>query len=185
LTEKPLKPIIKSVWGLSLRETIFASFFGVLVALSKWMIRLDIHIPGHTAIIWMSVLVIGCLWIRKGKAGMMIGFIAGSIAILLFPGNDGFLTFFKYFLPGSVLDLLFTCLPGFRKNAILTALSAMLSLLSKVLVDVVSGLILKIPFGALMVGLEISFLYHALFGFLSGWIAFIVYRRFIAKIPIR
>jgi len=116
---------------------------------------------------------------------MMMGFIAGSIAILLFPGNDGFLTFFKYFLPGSVLDLLFTCLPRFRKNAILTALSAMLSLLSKVLVDVVSGLILKIPFGALLVGLEISFLYHALFGFLSGWIAFIVYHRFIAKIPIR
>lgn len=181
MTEKLSNPIINKIWGLSLKETIIASFFGVLTALTKFITRFDMHIPGHTAILWMSLLVICSLWLKKGRAGTMAGCVAGFLAIMLFPGNDGLLTFFKYFLPGLSLDILYSCFPILRQKWFLTSFVAMASLTTKVLVDVVSGLILKIPFNILIWGLRISFLLHAIFGLISGFIGYFLYTRYLVK----
>jgi len=179
LTEKPLKPVINTFWGVSLQESLIATLFGTLMALTKFITRTHLHIPGHTAIFWMLFLVICCLWIKKGRAGTIAGSVAGFLVIILFPGNDGLLNFFKYFFPGIVLDVLFLIFPSLRNRWVWTGIAAMISLSSKVLVDLITGLIAKIPFGVLVWGLRLSFLNHALFGFLSGSISYWLFTRYL------
>ncbi|MDD4664307.1 MAG: hypothetical protein PHD83_06570, partial [Caldisericia bacterium] len=97
------------------------------------------------------------------------------------PGNDGLLNFFKYFFPGLTLDILFNSFPIFRQKWFLTALSTMVSLSTKVLVDLASGLILKFPFWILVWQLRFSFLNHAIFGLMSGILGYYLYTRFLLQ----
>jgi hypothetical protein len=47
---------------MSFRESILSAFLGALIALSK-LIRIPVHIPGHSGLIWIAILTIGCLLI--------------------------------------------------------------------------------------------------------------------------
>lgn len=176
MTERTSNLNIKYLWGLSLKESIAAVFFGVLIALSKLAVRFPLDIPGHTGIAWMAMFTICCLTIRKGRSGTLAGFIAGILAVILFPGKDGLLTFFKYFLPGITMDAMLSLLPFLSKHWYCTAAVSALSHLTKLSVDFISGVILNLPFGFLMLKIKASSLNHLIFGFLGGMLGYIVYR---------
>jgi len=175
------KQNINFLWGLTLRESIMASLFGVMVAMSKFLIRFPLKIPGHTGIVWMALLTICCLQSKKGRAGALAGFIAGALATFLFPGKDGFLTFFKYFLPALSLDLLINYIPFARQKWYLVSLANMISLAIKLSIDILSGLLLKIPIKPLLFGLKISLVNHLIFGFVGGAIGYFIYVRLMQK----
>lgn len=156
-----------------------ASFFGTMVALSKYMIRIPLKIPGHTGVVWMSLLVLCCLLNKRGKACTLAGFIAGMLAVFLFPGKDGFLTFFKYFVPAFSLDILLNSFPLLRQKWYLTSLASLVSFGLKLSIDILSGMLMKIPILPLIIGLKISLLNHIVFGFVGGAIGFFIYQRFL------
>jgi hypothetical protein len=181
LTKSTSKRTINYFWGLTLRDAIIASFFGAMIALSKFLIRIPLKIPGHFGIIWMALLTVCCLQLKKGRGGTLAGFIAGTIAVFLFPGKDGILTFFKYFLPGLSLDLLLSFILPLRNRWYLTSLASLLSFALKVLIDVLSGLLLKIPINLLLLGLKISLINHLIFGFTGGALGYFIYTKFLDK----
>ena len=175
------KQTINIFWGLTLREAIMASFFGTMVALSKLIVRIPLKIPGHTGIIWMALLTMCVLTYKKGRAGTLAGLIAGMLAVILFLGKDGFLTFFKYFIPAGSLDLILSLFSVLRQKWYTTALVSLVCFSLKISIDILSGILLRIPLGPLLFGLKLSFFNHMIFGFTGGAIGYFIYNRFIVK----
>lgn len=159
---------------MSLRESIIAVFFGTLVVISKYALRLPLHIPGHSGLIWMAVLTVCCLSIRKGRAGTLAGVVSGLLTIMLGLENEGFLTFFKFFLPGLTLDICFSLFPGAMNRWYAVAVIAAISHWTKLLANYIIGLILHLPMGFLVAGVQIATVNHLVFGALGGFVAYLI-----------
>lgn len=177
MTKKLSNKTINTFWGLTLRESVTVSIFGASIALSKLLIKIPLKIPGHSGLVWMILLTICCLQFNKGRAGSLAGFISGALVFFLFPGKDGLLTFFKYFLPGLSLDVFLFFLPKIRNKWYLITLASSVSYVTKILVDLVSGLINKIPLPVLIVSLKVFLFNHIIFGFLGGLFGYIIYKK--------
>lgn len=168
---------IKYLWGLSLRQSIAVTFFGVLMAVSKLVVKMPLSVPGHTGVAWMAILTICCLCFREGRSGTLAGFISGILAVILFPEKTGILTFFKYFIPGVTMDGISLLVPCYSKRWYTVALTSAFCHLTKLFVNLVAGLIMNIPLGFLALGLTMSTISHFFFGFMGGLIGFIIYNK--------
>lgn len=171
-----LNVVNKYIWGITFKESIAVTFFGVLIALSN-LIRIPMHIPGHTGLIWITILTFCSLIYRKAGASTLAGIVAGFVASILALGNDGPFVFFKYFLPGLSMDLLFTFIPYMATRWYLAALVGAISHWTKLLCNYIIGSILNLPQGFLIAGVKIATLNHFIFGFCGGALAFIIYSK--------
>lgn len=162
------------IWGLSLKESIIAAMFGALIAISKLIIKIPLHIPGHSGLVWMTILTVCCLLLRQGRAGTLAGIVSGVLAVILGLGNEGILIFFKYFVPGLVMDFTFSLLPALMYKWYFVAVVSAFAHWTKLLVNYIAGLILDLPSGFLMLGLKVSTLNHIVFGFIAGIIAYLI-----------
>lgn len=176
MQERGVKLHNKYLWHLSLRECISITFFGVLIALSK-LIRIPMHIPGHSGLIWIAILTFCCLTFRKTGSGTLAGIVSGFLVCILAIGNEGPFGFFKYFLPGLTMDLIFTLVPLMAKKWYLCAGVAAFSHWTKLLCNYIIGTILDVPQGFLVMGVKISTINHLIFGFGGGVLAFIIYSK--------
>lgn len=152
------------------------TFLGALMAVSK-LIRIPLHIPGHSGLMWVTILTFCCLTYRKAGAGTLAGITAGFIATVFALGNDGPFVFFKFFLPGMSMDLLFALIPYLATKWYLTAAVAAFAHWTKLLCNYVIGTILNAPQGFLIAGLQIATLNHIIFGFAGGLLAYIIYSK--------
>ncbi|MDV3426835.1 MAG: hypothetical protein LIR50_06545 [Bacillota bacterium] len=164
----------KYLWDMSFKESIFSAFLGTLIALSK-LIRIPIHVPGHSGLIWIAILTFGCLLIRKKGSGTLMGVTAGFLAYVFGIGNEGPFVFFKYFMPGFSMDIILRYIPTVTKKWYLVSLVAAFSHITKLMVNYAIGTILNLPQGYLLMGMQIAVINHAAFGFLGGMIAYIIY----------
>lgn len=164
------------LWSLSFRECISITFLGTLIALSKF-IRIPVHIPGHSGLIWIAILTFCCLTYRKPGAGTLAGVVAGFLVVVLAIGSDGPLGFFKYFLPGLTMDLIFTLIPHMREKWYLTAITAAFSHWTKLLCNYIIGTILNLPQSFLVAGVQIATINHLVFGFCGGLLAYIIHSK--------
>jgi hypothetical protein len=169
------------LWGLTLREAIIATLFGVLIAISKTIIRLPINIPGHTGLFWMAVLTTGCLYLGKRGSGFLMGIISGMICLILTPGKEGIFVFFKYFLPALSMDIIFWVIPSAFKKWYYLGLIAAFCHCTKLVVNYVSGLILHLPMNFVVLGIKVSIINHIGFGFGAGVLAYLIYYKFLIK----
>jgi len=147
---------------------------GTIMALSKFAIRIPLDIPGHSGIVWMTVLTVCCLSFKKGRAGTLAGVVAGGLAVLLGMGHEGILTFFKYSLPGFTMDMLFFLLPILRKRWYCVAITATFCHLTKLLVNYLAGLILNLPMSFLILGIKVAIISHFFFGFIAGLAGYLI-----------
>lgn len=166
----------KFLWGISFREAVAITFFGVLMAVSN-LIHIPMHIPGHTGLIWITILTFCCLAFRKPGSGTLAGIISGFLAAVFSIGNDGPFVFFKYFLPGLSMDIIFTVIPYMAKKWYLTAVVGALSHWTKLLVNYIVGTILNLPQGFLIFGVQVASINHLAFGFCAGAMAYLIYSR--------
>ena len=51
------------------------------------------HLPGHTSIYWMGILVLGKGLIPKFGSGALMGLVSGIVAVILGSGKEGYLYF--------------------------------------------------------------------------------------------
>lgn len=152
------------------------TFLGALMAVSK-MIRIPLHIPGHSGLIWVTILTFCCLTYRKAGAGTLAGIVSGFIATVFVLGNDGPFVFFKFFLPGFSMDLLFTFIPYLTTKWYLIGIVAAFAHWTKLFCNYIIGTILNAPQGFLIMGLQIATINHILFGFAGGFLAYIIYSK--------
>ena len=157
-------------------ELIVIALFAALIAVSKAVINLPLHVPGHSGATWMALLLVGRALVRKPGAGTALGFVSGILAVLIVGGKEGLLVWVKYLAPGMVMDL-GALLSGERLDHPLAGLLvAAVANVAKLTSSLIVSLILGIPAGYLAVGLGVAATTHILFGALGGWLGALVVR---------
>lgn len=165
------------LWGLSLRARVIIALVSALIIGAKFYLRVSLHIPGHSGLFWMALIVIGVGLVRRPGAGTLIGLLTAILATILVPGRQGILTGAKYFIPGLLFDIL-TPLMGNRLHRPLVAMVIAASAnVAKLLTAYVLGVIAGIPSGFLALGIGLATTTHLVFGALGGLLGSLVLKR--------
>jgi len=176
-TAKKLPVAEKFIFRLGLADVLRLTMFGTLISITKDITRLPLHLPGHTSIYWMGILVLGKGLIPKFGAGMIMGAVSGVLAVLLGLGKEGVFVFFKYFVPGLLIDFLAPVFYNKLENPFVGAVCGTLTSLSKLVANLVLGILLKMPMGFIALGLGFAASSHVLFGAAGGLIAAVLIKR--------
>lgn len=165
------------MFKLRLGDILRATMFGSLAAVSNEILRLPLHMPGHTSIWWMGILLVGKGLVRKFGAGIIMGLVSGILAVVLGLGKEGIFVFFKYFVPGLLIDFLAPLFNFKLESMIVGAICGALTSLSKLAMNLVIGMLLNVPMLFLTLGLGFTSFAHVLFGAIGGVFAAIIIKR--------
>lgn len=162
---------------LATREVTVLALIAALVTVSRLVFHLPLHVPGHSGLYWMALMVIGRGVVRRPGAGTLLGFVAGVLAVLFTPGRLGLLTWVDYLAPGVMLDVLAPLIRERFADPVLGTLAGAFANLAKLLTSFIVTLAMGIPAGFVAVGLGPSAVSHTVFGALGGFIGALVLRR--------
>lgn len=163
--------------GFALRELVLLSLVAGLLVLSKALFRISIHVPGHTGIFWMALLVIARGIVRRNGAGTLVGVVSGLLAVMLVPGQEGIFTWVKYAAPGIALDLLVIVLPGGLYRPVQAAVMGAFGNLAKLAAGYLLAIALGLPSAFIAAGLGIAAVSHAAFGAAGGALGALLLQR--------
>lgn len=161
----------KFIFKLGLADILRLAMFGTLISIINDITRLPLHLPGHTSILWMGILVLGYGLIPKFGAGIIMGLVSGVLAVFLGLGKEGVFVFFKYFIPGLILDFIAPLFKKKLENPIVAAILGIFASLSKMTVNILLGLLLKLPLVFLTLGMGFTSVTHVVFGAIGGALA--------------
>ncbi len=164
-------------WGLSLRARVIIALVSALIIGAKFYLRMPLHIPGHSGLFWMALMVVGVGLVRRPGAGTLIGLLTALLATALLPGRQGLLTGVKYFIPGLLFDILVPLLGGRLDRTTVAVVIAAAANVAKLATAYVIGLVAGIPSGFLALGLGFASTTHLVFGALGGLLGSLVLRR--------
>ena len=165
------------MFKMGLSDILRATMFGILTAVSTDILQLPLHMPGHTSIWWMGVLLLGKGLVRKNGSGIIMGIVSGILAVILGLGKEGMFVFFKYFIPGMLLDFLAPLYMYKLESMALGAICGALISLSKLAASIVVGMIINIPLIFLTLGLGYVAICHVIYGAVGGVLAAIILKR--------
>lgn len=166
-----------TLWGLSLRARVIIALVSALIIGAKFYLRMPLHIPGHSGLFWMALMVVGVGLVRRPGAGILIGVLTALLATALLPGRQGLLTGVKYFIPGLLFDVLVPILGGRLDRPAVAMVVAAAANVAKLATAYVIGIIAGIPAGFLALGLGFASTTHLVFGALGGLLGSLVLRR--------
>lgn len=169
--------------GFALRELVSLALVAALIVLSKGLFRISIHVPGHSGVLWMALLVVARGIVRKPWAGTVVGVLSGILAVFLVPGSEGIFTWIKYAAPGLMLDGLALILPSAFASPISAALIGAFANIAKLAAGYVLALLLGLPATFIALGLGVSSVSHAAFGALGGLLGALVLARLYRALP--
>ncbi len=158
------------------QDLVVLALLAALIALSKAVLRVPIHVPGHTGITWMAILVVGRALVRKRWAGTILGLVSGILAVAVVGGREGLLLWLKYLTPGMVMDLAALLSAERLSNPVVGAIAGAVANTAKLVTSLIVSLALGIPTGYLALGLGLSATTHIVFGALGGWLGSTVFR---------
>lgn len=177
MNNKKPTALSKYLFKLSLADILRLTMFGTVIVLIKDITRLPLSLPGHTSIFWMGILVLGKGLIPKFGAGIIMGIVSGILAVLLGLGKEGVFVFFKYFVPGLLLDFLAITFNHKLDNPFVGVICGTLTSLAKMAVNFALGILLKLPLVFLTLGLGFTAVSHVIFGAAGGFIATLLIKR--------
>jgi ABC-type thiamin/hydroxymethylpyrimidine transport system permease subunit len=170
--EEQERPVGESfIFKLGLADALRLTMFGVLIAVANDVLRMPLHLPGHTSLWWFGILVLGRGLIPKFGAGTIIGAVSGTLASVLGLAEGGPHAFFIYFIPGLLLDFIAPLFFNKLENPFVGILCGALTSLTKMAINMVIGALLHLPMGFMAVGLGIASISHTVFGAIGGLIA--------------
>lgn len=169
----------KYIFGLSLQEAVFTVFCGVIITLSKFVIRIPLQIPGHSGVIWMAIFTFCCMMYKRGFPGTLAGIISGVLAVYLGLGKEGVFVLFKYLTPGITMDILLH-IYKFDIKWYTAGIIAAMAHASKLLSSYIIGVLLNLPRSYLLLGLNIAAINHVAFGFVGGVVGFLMYKKWMS-----
>ncbi|WP_042205096.1 ECF transporter S component [Paenibacillus durus] len=165
------------LFKLGLADVLRFTMFGTMIVVVNDVTRLPLQIPGHTSIFWMAIMLLGAGLIPKFGGGMIMGSVSGVLAVVLGLGKEGIFIFFKYFVPGLVVDLLAPVFFYQMANPFVGVICGALASLSKLFISLLLGLLLQLPMGFLALGLGYTSLTHVAFGAAGGLVAVFLINR--------
>jgi hypothetical protein len=170
------------VWSLTLRDLALLSLVAALCVLAKMVLRMPLHVPGHSGVLWVALYVIGRGLVDKRGAGVLLGVVAGVLATFAGFGDTGPLEWVKWVAAGVILEVLVLVLPGDLRSWLKAAIVGGGLHLGKLAGLTLAGFILRVPFAVLFLGLGYSATMHVVFGVIGGLLGAGVLRE-LRKIP--
>ncbi len=178
-TEAPLVTTNdETVWGgyghvgeILFSVSVIASF-SVFVAFSKEFLRVPLHIPGHSAVYVVPLMLLGRIASRNRIGGMCIGGFSGVLMAFLGLGGGFLLGVPRYLFMGAVMDVLLWkgSIDGYSYYLIAVGLFANFA---KFFVGLVIASLVGIPVFFIHLGLTYAVVTHIAFGALGGLLALI------------
>ncbi|MFQ5883866.1 MAG: hypothetical protein ACE5IO_02055 [Thermoplasmata archaeon] len=145
--------------------------FSVFVALSKGYLRVPLHVPGHSAIYVIPLLLLGRLASKNRFGGMGIGGLSGGIMAFTGIGGGYLLAIPRYFLMGVVIDLLLWK-EWTRENMTVLVVAGAFANTAKFLMGMIIATLVGIPSFFIQQGMTYSLVTHLAFGVAGGLVAF-------------
>jgi hypothetical protein len=170
------------IWSLNLRDLVFIAIIAALCMLSKLMLRIPIHIPGHSGVLWVALFIVCRGIVNKRGTGILLGIVAGVLATFMHFGGDAAFEWMKWVAAGIALDVLVVVIPGDLRGFFKAALVGVGVHLAKLAGLIAAGLILRVPFAVLFLGLGWTATTHAVFGAIGGLLAAVLLRE-LRKVP--
>ncbi|MDZ4169655.1 MAG: cobalt ABC transporter permease [Coriobacteriia bacterium] len=175
MTDETARP--RQPWGLPLRARVIVALVAALIIGAKFYLRMPIHVPGHSGVFWMALLLIGVGVVGRPGTGTLIGLISGLLAVIILPGREGIFVGVKYFVPGLIVDVLTPLLGGRLDRYPAAVIVAAAAHMGKLTASYLLGLALGVPGGYLAIGLGFAAVTHLGFGALGGVAAAFVLQR--------
>ena len=180
LRRRAAKPVY--IWSLTLRDLLLIALVAALCMLAKVVLRIPIHVPGHSGVLWVALFVICRGLVDKRGAGILLGGVAGVLAQFMGFGDVGPLEWTKWLTAGIVLEVLTLVIPGDLRSFPKAIVVGAALHLGKLAALTLAGVILQVPFALLFLGLGYSATTHVLFGALGGFLGALGLRE-LRKIP--
>jgi ABC-type thiamin/hydroxymethylpyrimidine transport system permease subunit len=165
------------IFRLGLADVLRLTMFGTIIALANDVLRMPLHLPGHTNIWWMGIMVLGVGLIPRPGAGTIMGLVSALVTALFGLGVHGLVDFFMFLIPGVLLDLLAFLFRYRLESLVIGAICGALIGLSKLLVSLGMGTLLHMSLGFLFTGLAFPMVTHLVFGAIGGLIAAVLVKR--------
>jgi hypothetical protein len=170
------------IWSLTLRDALLLVLIADLAMLGKAMVRIPIHVPGHSGIVWVALFVVGRGLVDKRGAGVLMGIIAGAVATVFGFGDIGPLEWTKYVAAGALLDLVCWATPGTLEHFGKAAVAGAAAHLGKLATMLLAAIVLRLPLGFAVAGLGFAATAHVVFGVLGGVIGALILRE-LRRVP--
>ncbi|MDP4146160.1 MAG: hypothetical protein Q8936_17015 [Bacillota bacterium] len=170
------------IFDLNLKDGIRATMFGTLDGISTDVLHMPLHMPGHTSIWWMGILVFGKGIIPRFGSGIIMGIVSGILAVFMGLGKEGIFVFLKYFVPGLLIDFMAPLFIYKLDSILVGGVCGAIISLSKLFASILVGILTKIPLLFLVIGLGYVALSHVIFGAIGGVLASIIIKRLKTRI---
>ncbi len=170
------------IWSLTLRDVLLVAIVADLVVLAKGIMRLPLHVPGHSGVVIVALFIVGAGLIDRRGAGTLIGLLAGVLAVLFGLGQVALVTWVKYLGMGATVDVALLVMPGLTGSRAALVVAGAFANVAKLTAAVVIGLLLELPLGFLVWGLGYTATTHAVFGAVGGLLGYYLVRE-LRKVP--
>jgi hypothetical protein len=145
--------------------------FSLFIAFAKGYFRVPLHIPGHSAIYVIPLMLLGRTASRNRLGGTWIGGFSGLMMAVFGLGGGFLLGIPRYLFMGAVIDVLFWT--GFAdKGVIHLVVAGALANFAKFFVGLVIASMVGIPAFFIQLGMTYSVVTHLTFGAIGGLLAF-------------
>jgi hypothetical protein len=141
--------------------------FALFVALSKEFLRIPLHVPGHSAVYVIPLMLVGKVASRSRFGGIGIGGLSGTMMAFWGLGGGFLLGIPRYLFMGAVIDVLLQKSEVQYSTVHLIAAGAFANF-AKFFVGLVVASLVGIPVFFIHLGLTYSVVTHIAFGALGG-----------------
>lgn len=172
----------RMIGSLTLRDVLLVAIVADLIVLAKGLMRLPLHVPGHSGVVIVALFVVGAGLIGRRGAATLIGLLAGVLAVLFGLGQVALVTWVKYVAMGATVDIALLVMPGLMGSRIALIVTGVFANMAKLTAAVIVGLLLELPLGFLVWGLGYAATTHAVFGGIGGLLGFYLVRQ-LRKVP--
>ncbi|MFQ5910457.1 MAG: hypothetical protein ACE5IJ_07025 [Thermoplasmata archaeon] len=142
----------------------------LLLVLVKTYLRMPLHIPGHSAVYILPILILGKLGARWRYSGTGIGLTSAVFAAGFGIMGGPLLAFSRLLVMGMVVDVAFTRSSNLAMLPFV--LCGVFANMAKVLIGWAVASAVGIPVFFIQAGMTFSLMTHMFFGVLGGLVAF-------------
>ena len=165
------------VWSLTLRDLLLIAMVAALCMIAKLVLRIPIHVPGHSGVLWVALFVVCRGLVDKRGTGILLGAVAGALAQFMGFGDVGPFEWTKWLVAGAVLEVLTVVIPGDLRSFPKAIVIGAALHLGKLAALTLAGVVLRVPFALLFLGLGYSATMHVVFGGVGGFLGALVLRQ--------
>lgn len=163
----------------SLYEIALLSLLGALIFVLKIVLKLPIHVPGHSGIFWIIPLILGVAIVKKPGAGIYMGLISGILTSFFGMGALHVFDIFEYVAIGFATDICGLIFSYRFENPFVSVLTGICANLLRMAVNYSVQLLLGVQGFFIILGIGLSSVSNIIFGGLGGFIAAYLIRKLI------